>query len=326
MAERCSFESADEVQVWALTQLLQRGQRARPRGLGTLELVGATFVLKNPRMRCITNPERKWNFPLAVGEFCWHASGSNDTEFIEYYIRRWREFSTRESVVRGSCYGHRIFGQRQNGLNLWERIVDLLRLDPDSRRAVITFSDPEFQHSHDSPDVACASALHFLIRSDRLHMLVYMRSNDAFRGLSYDIFVFTMLQELLALELGLELGLYHHTVGSLHLYDGDSEVAKRIVGVDGIEGFEMPPMRQRDQLKQFLYIESLLRAGREIPNDMPLLDNYWMDLIYALDYLRAIRHDSDSSMVLRRLPSGYTYSAFLAHRATLVPVGGVGQQ
>jgi len=46
-----------------------------------------------------------------------------------------------------------------------------------------------------------------------------MRANDAFLGAANDIFAFTFVQEMLARQLGLEVGLYHHNVGSFHTID-----------------------------------------------------------------------------------------------------------
>ncbi len=62
-------------------------------------------------------------------------------------------------------------------------------------------------------------------RGSNLHMSVTMRSNDAYMGLPHDVFCFTMLQEMVAKTLGLELGEYYHYVGSMHLYMSDIEAA-----------------------------------------------------------------------------------------------------
>jgi thymidylate synthase len=60
-----------------------------------------------------------------------------------------------------------------------------------------------------------------------------MRSNDVWLGLPYDLFTATILQELMAGWLGVELGTYHHHVDSLHLYaqhdQGALEVATSAV-------------------------------------------------------------------------------------------------
>jgi thymidylate synthase len=85
-------------------------------------------------------------------------------------------------------------------------------------------------------DVACAITLQFLIRDDAVHAVVYMRSNDVILGLPYDVFLFTMLQEIISTQLGLKLGQYHHFCGSLHLYDRHIDLAERILATEDRSG------------------------------------------------------------------------------------------
>ena len=109
-----------------------------------------------------------------------------------------------------SCYGYRFFRQDESGASQWTVAQNLLRHDPFTRRAVLLMSQPLAASDIDARDVACASSLQFLLRDGRLDALLHMRSNDAFWGLPYDVFLFTMLQELMAAELGVELGTYYH--------------------------------------------------------------------------------------------------------------------
>jgi thymidylate synthase len=123
--------------------------------------------------------------------------------------------------------------------------------------------------------------MQLFVRDGRIDATVYMRSNDIFLGLPYDLFVFTMLQELFAAELGLDVGRYHHMVGSLHLYETDIERAKRLLSDRSQLSFEMPPMDSPHHLGRFLSLEARLRE------DQPLegyddLSTYWRDLIDAL--------------------------------------------
>ncbi len=88
------------------------------------------------------------------------------------------------------------------------------------------------------------------------------RSNDAFLGLSHDIFSFTMLQEIVARTLSVEVGTYKHAVGSLHLNDRNRRAARRYLE----EGWQstticMPPMPPGDPWNS---IGKVLRAEREI--------------------------------------------------------------
>jgi thymidylate synthase len=277
------FESLDEIQTWVLSSLLQEGSPVTSRGMPTLELFPISFTLTHPRRRCIANPERRWNLPLAIGEFCWHATGSKDLRFIEYYAPRWKEFTDGIEII-GSCYGHHIFGRKDGQLSQWQRLVRLLRAERHSRRAVLQLFESQTGLDADTKDAPCTCSIQFMIRDDRLHAIVYMRSNDVIWGLPYDVFLFTMLQELLALELGTELGSYFHLVGSLHLYKRHFELAKRIVSSEFSFSYEMPPMRAHGQLTSFLALEQKIRVGEQIDTEVGKLDPYWGHLLGVLKW------------------------------------------
>lgn len=196
-----TFDSLDSMQRWALRSVLNEGIAAAPRGISTVELAPVTLALSNPRRRCLAIPSRRWSLPLAIGEFCWHVSGSRELSFLEYYSARWKDFVGPEEMVRGSGYGYRIFSKRGKDKSQWERARSLLSVDPASRRAVLMLSEPLGGREFTAKDIACATSMQFLLRDNKLHAIVYMRSNDAFLGFPYDVFLFTMLQELLASEL-----------------------------------------------------------------------------------------------------------------------------
>src|SRR5437870_5123378 len=109
-----------------LDQLVSRGRVVSPRGKATHELLDTTVVLKNPRGRLLRIPERRWSYPLALGEFCWHFSGEDSAKALMYYAPRWGEFLDDPNQVRGGCYGKRIFGAHPSG-SQWERCLRMLR-------------------------------------------------------------------------------------------------------------------------------------------------------------------------------------------------------
>jgi len=300
-----AFESLDAVQRWALRAALEQGSVSTPRGAKTLELIGAGFSLTQPRRRCIAMPERRWSLPLAIGEFSWHVSGSDELSFIAYYAPRWREFSSDNAKIEGSCYGKRVFQRDVNGgESNWDRLIHLLRMDPESRRAILNFQQsPAEALDPTSKDVACASTLQFFVRSNALHALAYMRSNDIVLGLPYDVFLFTMLQELLAQTLNLNLGTYHHFAGSLHLYGRHFDLAERVLASPEPPVFEMPPMGSIDELPDFLKAERLLRLGTDA--DRTRLSPYWQELAAVLAFYRSLREDTLTSSDLRLSDSMY---------------------
>jgi thymidylate synthase len=159
----------------------------------------------------------------------------------------------------------------------------LLHHDESSRRAVLLFNGPDDHLNPMARDIPCACTLQFLIRDGCLEAIAYMRSNDAILGLPYDVFLFTMLQELLACELGISLGVYHHIAGSLHLYERHLKFGRRIVEAGLGSEFEMPPMESQGDIASFLHYEDLIRVG-VVQNTYEFLDinPFWRDLLKVL--------------------------------------------
>jgi len=278
------------VQRWALASILSEGEHTAPRSQDTLELYPVGFELENPRARCVTNRRRRWNLPLAIGEFAWHVSGSNNLDFIAYYTDRWREFSDDGSTIRGSCYGHRLFGGNPTR---WSRMLQLLKADQNTRRAVFLFGDADMAFDLNAKDVACATSIQFLLRSNQLHAFVTMRSNDVIWGLPYDVFLFTMLQELLAAELTVSLGKYYHFAASFHLYKRHIDLAREIVSVRDDTSPPMAPIAATEHLPLFLRCEESLRSGTPLTQlaDLPNLAPYWRSLLEPLESFRKDRYN-----------------------------------
>lgn len=285
------FNSMDQVQHWLLTEIINSGSVVCPRGLATRELSPVYFTLLNPRKRCISNPVRKWSLNLALGEFCWHLSGSNDINHICHYTKLWKEFTEDGFTIQGSCYGHKVFTNLNGQPSQWEKLIHLLQDDPESRRAVLYFVDTNAEIGS-AKDIACACSIQFLIRDGQVNAIVYMRSNDAILGLPYDVFLFTMLQELLAVELNLSIGTYNHFIGSAHLYDKHIELAKNIVNNFNDSEFEMPQMDHHKKLVDFLLLEQQLR-NKNLPSKDKLysLPTYWRDLLNVLIWNYKKRND-----------------------------------
>jgi thymidylate synthase len=169
-------------------------------------------------------------------------------------------------------------------------------MDASSRRAVLNLSEPDYVLDPALRDVACASTLQFLIRDGRLHAVVNMRSNDAVWGLPYDIFLFSMLQELLASDLGLPLGSYFHFVGSLHLYERHFDLARRVLERSVAETPTMPTMRDAAQSTAFIASEQRIRTGQlAAVEELAHLDKYWRDLAHVLLEFNAVKSGSSNA-------------------------------
>ncbi|HEU0054070.1 MAG TPA: thymidylate synthase [Longimicrobium sp.] len=273
------YRALDEALTDLSRRVLEEGLEERPRGMGTTEITGCTFRLHDPRNREVHLMSRRWSPSYAIGELCWHWSGSDDLETIAYYADRWRECSDDGLRVPSSSYGKKIFGDGER--SAWNRIIHALRQDPSSRRAVLVLAERSDELGLNHKDVACLTTIQFLIRQGKLHCITTARSNDLILGLPYDVYFSTMTQERLALELELELGWYQHTCASLHIYNQNKELAWAIAGEDSSSGSNpMPPMTGLDAVDDFLSAERAIRLGMaDSLLHVSTLPTYWQALL-----------------------------------------------
>lgn len=262
------------------------------------EITGVLLELANPSTR-LSRTEVKGKLFSCLGELLWYLSGANDLDFIQYYISLYEESSDDGQTIYGA-YGPRLFNMRGEH-NQFQNVINLLRKKPSSRQAVIQLFDASDIEEHHN-DVPCTCSLQFLIRKNRLHMFTSMRSNDAFLGLPHDVFAFTMMQEIMARTLDVELGVYKHAVGSMHLYEKDADKAKQYLDEGWQSTICMPKMPNGDpwiSIKKLLIVESKIRHGDVInPNELELED-YWADLARLLQVFRVYREGGDDKEIVR---------------------------
>lgn len=175
------------------------------------EIINAVTVIKDPT-RNICDGTRKMNMRYAIGEMLWYNSGSNNLKAIQNITHAWDRMSDDGETVN-SNYGYCI--EYKYGFNQWQYVYDMLKENPNSRQAVIHIKTAD---DKPSKDVNCTVCLQFFIRDGKLYLTTYMRSNDLWMGFPYDVFQFTSMQIMLAMQLGVEVGTYTHIAGSLHLY------------------------------------------------------------------------------------------------------------
>jgi thymidylate synthase len=217
-------DSANELFAAACRAVRRDGTKVSPRGMATMEVLGAHLHLTNPRRRLVNlPPTRVINPAFAVAETLWILSGSDDP-WIFRYNRNLTRY-TDDGRLQGA-YGPRM--RRWRGrIDQLDQVRAILTRDQDSRQAVVQLFDPE-RDTRGHRDVPCTLSYRFFIRDGRLHMHTTMRSQDLWLGFPYDIFATTILQELLAGWLRVEVGEYHHFVDSLHLYDNHITAAADI--------------------------------------------------------------------------------------------------
>jgi thymidylate synthase len=204
--------AADIIWKECLIDLMQYGKEVKPRGMKVKEVVGFGYDI-DMRDPIITLESRKMNYAFMFGEAAWICSGSNWLEDLTVYMKRYEDFSD-DRVFLNGAYGVKVVEQATY-------VTETLVKDPDSRQAVMTIWR---ERPAPSKDIPCTVSMQFFIRDNKLHMIVNMRSQDAVLGLSYDIFTFSSVANLIRLMLlqrgvKVDIGILSVFVGSFHIYE-----------------------------------------------------------------------------------------------------------
>ena len=255
--------------------LLKNGKKSSPRSMGTMEVEGAVIKVRNPRTRLINDKLRNVSKSFAIGEWLWHMEGRDDLEMIKYYAPSYYKYSDDGKILNGA-YGPRI-------KKTLVKIVEILKKDKDSRRAVVPIYS-EKDAGLDSNDIPCTISFQFLIRNNKLDMIVNMRSNDIFLGFPYDIFNFSMWQEYVACKLDIELGTYTHIANSIHFYEKDIEKILKVTNIETVIENEMEKMPSFDLEEQLLLlydIEERIRKDKDY--DISKQNDYFLKITKELE-------------------------------------------
>lgn len=205
----CEFDNMDSIYRHICDDIIFNSNKVS----NTRELSNYSFTLTNLDNNVINIRNISQSYMCA--ELLWYALARNDVRFINTFAGLWGRISD-DGVTSYSAYGDIVY--KRHGFDQFEKVIELLKTDKNSRRAVINFNVPN-TNVIETRDEICTIALQFYIRDNKLYCTGIMRSNDIWYGLPYDVIFFTELQKLMAKRLNVEVGSYTHFVISLHAYD-----------------------------------------------------------------------------------------------------------
>lgn len=206
--------------------LIDNGHTMETRNLrgNTKELCNYQFVITDFENPVVNLKSNHANLTYISAETLWYWSGRNDLDFISKFSTVWEKVSD-DGRTSNSAYGY-IMKNKYN-FDQIEKIIELLKIDPYSRRAVINLNAAN-ENIIETKDEICTICLMYTIREGKLHCTNIMRSNDCRYGTLNDIAFMITLLKYIAKRLGVEPGSYTHYANSMHVYDRDYNFIKDI--------------------------------------------------------------------------------------------------
>ena len=220
-----------------ITELMEFPEyETSPRGMKINEIINAQLVIEDPTSNLFKNHVRDIPFKYLANELILYFSGSKSAAKFTEASPFWGTIANNDGTVN-SAYGNLIFTEKDarwetRPISQFDWAYNSLVKDKDSRQAIMHYNRP--LHMDDmTKDFPCTISNQFFIRNDMLFLTTYMRSNDLFLGLTYDIPFFTVLQQVMLLKLkesypSLSIGTYTHFDGSLHAYERDFETLNKM--------------------------------------------------------------------------------------------------
>jgi thymidylate synthase len=222
------FSTSTQAFVHMLDRLSNEASTVSSRNGPTKELMVNQLIIQAPRERFYIIPKRHNNPFAQLAETLWVMAGKDDIVWLSYYLPRAPLYSDDGKTWR-AAYGKR--------LRNWDGCIDqvatcynILKDDPQSRRAVMSIFDPARDYSAASKDIPCNNWLNWYIREGRLHLVIAQRSSDLLWGFSgINSFEFSLMQEAMASWLEVEVGNLTFNITSLHYYMEHDKRVKAIL-------------------------------------------------------------------------------------------------
>lgn len=188
-------------------------------GVKTIEIVGASFIADEPLIFGAVNDG------YIARELEWYKSQSLFVKDIPGETPAiWKAIASKHGEIN-SNYGWAVWSS-QNYSQFANCAKELIS-NPDSRRGIMIYTRPQMQYDFERDgmsDFMCTNNVQYLIRDNKVHAVVNMRSNDCWAGYRNDyawqLYVLEQLTKTVSDGSGkeYEVGNIIWNAGSLHVY------------------------------------------------------------------------------------------------------------
>ena len=239
-------------------------------GVDTISYFGAFYKVDlNKGFPLLTTKKMQWKSLLH--EVLWYLSGENHIRNLRLHTKIWDAWADENGNLE-TAYGYfwRHFPSAQkNKDGEWivrevdqiQYVIDEINRNPSSRRLVVSAWEPGNATTSKLPP--CHYTFVFNVNNGRLNCHLTQRSGDIALGIPFNLAAYSILTQVIAQQVGLELGEFAHTIIDAHIYVGNK--LNSTEKYDHLEGL-------KEQLKREpLPLPSLKIAEKDI-NDLKFED------------------------------------------------------
>ena len=194
-------------------------------GVDTISYFGAFYKVDlNQGFPLLTTKKMYWNSLLR--EVLWYLSGENHIRNLRKYTKIWDAWADEDGNLE-TAYGHywRHFpSAKKNKFGEWEvkeidqiqYVIDEIQRNPNSRRLVVSAWEPGNAATSKLPP--CHYTFVFNVNDGKLNCHLTQRSGDIALGIPFNLAAYALLTQIIAQQVGLELGEFAHTIIDAHIY------------------------------------------------------------------------------------------------------------
>lgn len=210
--------------------VIENGKRKPSRtGIDTISYFGAFYrVDLSLGFPLLTTKKMQWKSLLY--EVLWYLSGENHIRNLRKHTKIWDAWADADGNLE-TAYGYywRHFPSAQkdsegnwkvNEIDQIKFVIDEIKRNPFSRRLVVNAWEPGNAECSILPP--CHYTYCFNVSADmKLNCHLTQRSGDIALGIPFNLAAYAILTHIIALETGLEVGIFAHSIVDAHIYVAD---------------------------------------------------------------------------------------------------------
>lgn len=235
------YSNARELMSEMSRDLWEMGTEVKPKTYQNKVIEGnEDFITKEEfcKQYCITNlPDVEYLFVFtnakkwADMEFKERIGGHPVNPGTAYLERKdmWEQFLDKQGKF-DYTYADRInrfVKYKGENLTALEAVIELLKTDPDTRKAVLPiFTGSDCNYYEGNKRIPCSVYYGFFVREGKLNLTYHQRSSDFVQHFGDDVYLAWCMMEYVAEKVGVKPGMLIHTIDSLHCYKKDWHLLK----------------------------------------------------------------------------------------------------